>query len=80
MLSYFHDVIIILGSSCFDMLDMVVALGWIKQSGWWWQVCVVVLKKCCGIFTTLALYNLAILWRFLGVAQFRDSIIVVTLM
>ena len=43
-------------------------------------MCVVVLKKCCGIFTTLALYNLAILRCFLGVAQFRDSIIVVTLL
>ena len=40
-------------------------------------MCLVVLKKCCGMFTTLAL---AILQRSLRVAQFRDSIILVSLL
>ena len=52
-----------------------------------WMVCPVVLRKCGGIFTTPALCtiswkkdNLAILRRSLRVTQFRDSIIVVTLL
>ena len=50
-------------------------------------MCLVVLRNCGGIFTTLALCtislkkdNLVILRRSLRVTQFRDSIIVVTLL